>query len=262
MARGCCALPGSFSPILEEQAYVSHRLQPPRRGNRREDGDGAHDSYAGRGGVPVRFCGRRPRDPHLHRDRRARRRGRGRVRVLLARLRGHPRPRRERGHRPARAGHHRRPCLRVLDAWSSCTRRGTGSRCPGWHAGCSRSASSPRWPPTWPRAGPTGQSARWSQPGPPPVSSGVTSCSSGSSVPLHQAARFAYQTRTTPTRRRTTPSLVHGSLLRRVPAGWATATESAFVSCPAAGMARPSWTALRKRTRQADRTSYNGGRAA
>ncbi len=55
--------------------------------------------------------------------------------------------------------------------------RGTGSRSPPWPAGCSRSASSRRWPPTWPRAGPTDQSAQWSRPGPPPVSSGVTSCS-------------------------------------------------------------------------------------
>lgn len=44
--------------------------------------------------------------------------------------------------------------------------------------------------------------------------------------------RFAYQTRTKSACRRTTPSLVHGSLLlRRVAAAWATATSSWPVSC-------------------------------
>jgi hypothetical protein len=30
MARGRCDLPGSSSPILEEQTHVSHRFRPPR----------------------------------------------------------------------------------------------------------------------------------------------------------------------------------------------------------------------------------------
>ena len=58
----------------------------------------------------------RPRHPPVHLSGRARRGGHRGVCLLRARLRGRPGPRRDRDHRPARAGHDRRPGLRQLDA--------------------------------------------------------------------------------------------------------------------------------------------------
>ena len=74
---------------------------------------------------------------------------------------------------------------------------------PPWPAGCSRSASSPRSPRTWPRAGLTDQSARSSRPGRRSAWWAVTNCWSGSSVPQQQTARPAGQQRTTPAGTRT-----------------------------------------------------------
>jgi len=84
-------------------------------------------------------------------------------------LRGRPGTRRERDHRPAGAGHHRRPGVR-LQRWSSCARPGTGYRYPPWPAGCSGWASRPPSRRTWPWAGHTVPSGRCSRPGQRPAS--------------------------------------------------------------------------------------------
>ena len=60
---------------------------------------------------------------------------------------------------------------------------------PPWPAGCSRSASSRHSPRTWPRAGPTGQSARSSLHGLRSVWWAVMNCWSGSSGPRRRAIR-------------------------------------------------------------------------
>jgi integrase len=63
--------------------------------------------------------------------------------------------------------------------WSTSTPRDTASRYPPWPAGCSHSASSRHWPPTWPRAGPTAQWARSSRPGQRSAWWAATSCPAG-----------------------------------------------------------------------------------
>ena len=107
-------------------------------------------------------------------------------------------------HRPAGAGHDRRPGVRQLDG-QSCTRRGTGSRYPPWPAGCSRWASSPRSPRTWPRAGPTGQSGRSSRPGPRSASWASYELLVWIIRTAAAGTWAAGQQRTTAGRRRTTP---------------------------------------------------------
>ena len=95
---------------------------------------------------------------------RARRGGHRGLCLLLARLRGRPGARRDRDHRPAGAGHDRRPGLRQFDGRPvRGTAPGAGTR--PWPAGCSGWGSRPPSPRTWPRAGPTAPSGRWSRPG-------------------------------------------------------------------------------------------------
>ena len=101
--------------------------------------------------------------------------------LLLARLRGGPGVRRERAHRRWSRPQSTASC--TPPAWSSCTRPGTGYRSPPWPAGCSGWASRPPSPRTWPRAGHTVRSERWSRPGQRPASSARMNSWSGSSAP-------------------------------------------------------------------------------
>jgi len=125
---------------------------------------------------------------------------------------------------------------------------------PSRPAGCSRSASSPRSRPTWPRAGPMGRSAQWSRPGRPPAWWAAMNSWSGSSVPQQEANRFAYQTRTASARRRASLAATRGSpLVRSLALGLGRDADGSSGSFPIARMVRVRWSARQKWTGQADR---------
>jgi hypothetical protein len=107
---------------------------------------------------------------------------------------------------------------------SSCTRHGTGSRCLPWPGGCSGWGSRPPSRRTWPRAGPTVWSGRWSRPGRRPVSWAPMSSWSGSSAPPDGRTRAACPAGASATRQARHGNLRLGSPGRRLspPAGYGT----------------------------------------
>ena len=148
----------------------------------------------------------RPRHRPVHGGGRARRGGHRGVCLLLARLRGGPGSRRGRGHRPARAGHDRRPGLRQFDGGAVRRPAPGAGPLPG-PPGCSRWESPLPSRQTWPRAGPTVPSGRWSRPGRRSASWAHTNFWSGSSAPPG---------RQTANRRQSTCALARPAVPRRV----------------------------------------------
>ena len=123
----------------------------------------------------------RPRHPPVHGGGRARRGGHRSLCLLLARLCGRPGPRRERDHRPAGAGHDRRPRLRQFDGGAV---RGTAPG-PGTLPGALAARPGYRGDPHGehgPGLVPRSWSGRWSRPGRRSVSWAPMSSWSGSSA--------------------------------------------------------------------------------
>jgi hypothetical protein len=92
--------------------------------------------------------------------------------------------------------------------WWCCTRPGTGSRSPPWPAGCSGWGSRRPSRRTWPRAGPTVRSGRWSRPGRRSASWAPMSSWSGSS---------ARPERSNAGRRQSISAIVRHAVLRFIP---------------------------------------------